>query len=85
MILRKAALASLVALGVGAYPFAASEPALAVGCLSGALAGGVAGHIAGHHAVAGAIGGCIVGHHMHTVAKRRAAAARQDTTTGAPN
>jgi len=80
MMLRNAALASLVALGLGASPFAASEPALAIGCASGALAGGVAGHYAGHHALVGAVGGCIVGHHMAVVQRRNAAAAATKPT-----
>ncbi len=86
MIFRNTVIASLIALGVGVFPFAAAEPALAAGCASGALVGGVAGHYAGHHGLAGAIGGCIVGHHMNTVAKRKAAAeARQPSTGATPN
>jgi hypothetical protein len=85
MTLRTALFAALAAGSIAAFPFATSEPAEAVGCLSGALAGGVAGHYAGHHAVAGAIGGCIVGHHLHTlqVQKEKAAEAAK-TATPAP-
>jgi hypothetical protein len=81
MNFRDFAVAATLTLGLGALPFAAAEPALAVGCLSGAAAGAVAGHYAGHHAVVGAIGGCVVGHHMKVVERRRAAEQRTQVQT----
>ncbi len=64
-------LTAAVAFGVlGSLPF--SQPANAIGCISGGAAGAVAGHMA-HHGVLGALGGCIAGHEAHKYAKRREA------------
>jgi hypothetical protein len=55
--------------GIGAV---VSQPAHAIGCLSGGAAGALAGHMAGH-GLLGALGGCIAGHqwHKHTVSKQQ--------------
>ena len=51
------AIASVLALSVGAGS-AMAEPG---GCLKYGAVGAVGGHVAGHHAVLGAAGGCAVG------------------------
>ncbi len=59
-------LAGLTLVGAAAL----SQPAAAVGCLSGAVVGGIGGHVV-HHGVLGAIAGCAVGHHMAVQERRQ--------------
>ncbi len=53
-----------------------SQPAAAIGCVSGAVLGGAAGHVAGHHGFLGAAAGCYAGHHAAVVRNRNLAAQR---------
>lgn len=53
-----------------------SQPAQAIGCVSGAVLGGAAGHVAGHHGLLGAAAGCYAGHHAAVVRNRNLAAQR---------
>ena len=78
----KTMIAAIALLTVGAVGLPTN--AYAIGCLSGAAVGGVAGHYAGHHGVLGAAAGCAVGHHQHTVARRRSADQQDQYQQNAP-
>ncbi len=80
LIMRHILLAAAVMTGMAGL----SQPAQAIGCVSGAVLGGAAGHVAGRHGLLGAAAGCYAGHHAAVMRNRAAAQARQQQMNQQP-